>query len=1554
MKKNLLCKKLVFLFAVAVLFALSSVSAFAEVTFEDGKLMGLKASTSYEYTHVTLDDYNTSLEVADLSDNTFTPFTSNANGEYSSAIDAGIICIREKNTTDNTFVWVEGDTQARTTIGRIVDGHLDYKYVDAQHAQKPGTYPNALASYAWANGAWVLSSNNGYWMGKNSEDPTLSNPYLFATPSGDIDTTTITNLRLDPTNETLIQKMKNRVEAVSYKYAYQSHEIIPVNELYSFTFNKGVREGCLNATSPSGEAFQTKVVLYTINETGKVTEHSWLEPTTYFTGNNYNIGRKSNTHTISIASSFPEAVGYVVGIEVYPYAVVPDDVKFSVLTSSAGTNFYMSYSFEYVPDGYTTKYKHYETVIPAQYNGANKAYIEGYGDGSFKPDGNITRAEISAIVTRLISDKTPVGFVSSFEDVVPGSWYYDSVSYLENAGIFDYITDTFSPDEYITRGELAKIIHSFTEVPDKEYANPFGDISEEYIYYNEIISLANAKIINGYEDGSFRPENTITRAEAVTMINRFINLIVKEDTVDEESIITRFSDVSGHWAELNILVASNDNVKTKSHVASNSALKETDDTIYFENSYAKIVLSKNHARILEIINKDSGLDVASTSLAPFFATVTSNSGLIFTPKKAEIVDGRLHIIFGNNVEAYFIIEEHGTFFTVELDCDVPLGMKSLSFGKLSVNCAFSNYDEDSYRLSAVTMDTRVNNGYNPGGLNKTTSGTVSNTLRVDLVGAKLGIAFARFGGLGTGENIGEHRSALQDIAKATDPAKGITSTVGGAYALDTPMLFEDYVITQQVTLETLDDAIETAKKYSIEIFDLHHNTYSTFKQGDFIFYGAVTKEEKAAGITYTDAKTYKERVSDVVHENGLKLALHTYAAGVKGGSALLADPHWQKQFVYNDEVYTLKEELPATTDTTWVRINETTKNLNYPPNSSDGAIPYGTIYTAFFLIDEEIVAITYTSSNFVEEDGFKIWRAQQGTTAAYHAPGAEVKQFLGIHQCFQPIAGSELFWLIADRTAQAYNEADFDMIYLDGQEGFARFCKDSENQYYYYAEFTRRILSQCIKTPTIESSAFNVNMWAAGGRYGAVDLVTRAIKKHKIGHYTDYGKPAVNQYFTGTLGWFGFDTDGSSLYKNTINKTLFRDDLDYMGSVAIGSDLSMVLNGFTPSTFKKDITESKIVENFNYYGVYTRLRKGGYFAPEVKEQIKNGKYEYRLVKKKNGYVFREMKYVDLKVWFDATDKTYNSSTSTNPFEIGETPTIRIEQRYSTLGENAITLLELDETAKVTSKTYTLESRLNLTNNQALKVNVHGNGTAKSAILISLYSTSGGGRADYFIPTNHTGWREFTLMEVENGDYDGYSFSNVSNLWHTWENFGSTISLSGVYKVMISTTGSMEGVMMDDIFACTPADAPAINPSITIGNSTMTFYDTNNADLVIHSGEYIEYYPEIHKAYLNYYEKIYNEDNEWTGNKAHTKEIVLRVTGDTFVVPSGSFTYSYSATPASEAPIRAKVHLGLRGVEIANPASWTPPTIDMGDAPLDVKIKYPFPSPKTSLRGVLYL
>ena len=153
------------------------------------------------------------------------------------------------------------------------------------------------------------------------------------------------------------------------------------------------------------------------------------------------------------------------------------------------------------------------------------AYLLGYEDGTVRPEGSITRAEVSTIFFRLLTDESRDKFWSQtndYTDVPADAWYNNAVSTLSNAGILDgYEDGTFRPDGNITRAEFATITARFLEA-SYDGGNRFPDIDGHWAaeYINE---AANAGIVDGYEDGTFRPQQNITRAEAVTMVNRTVD-----------------------------------------------------------------------------------------------------------------------------------------------------------------------------------------------------------------------------------------------------------------------------------------------------------------------------------------------------------------------------------------------------------------------------------------------------------------------------------------------------------------------------------------------------------------------------------------------------------------------------------------------------------------------------------------------------------------------------------------------------------------------------------------------------------------------------------------------------------------------------------------------------------------------------------------------------------------------------------------------------------------------------------------------------------------------
>lgn len=152
------------------------------------------------------------------------------------------------------------------------------------------------------------------------------------------------------------------------------------------------------------------------------------------------------------------------------------------------------------------------------------AYIVGYGNGEVQPQNSITRAEVAAIFFRLLEDgirSENFTHQNDFSDVAADAWYCSSVSTLSRMGIIaGYPDGTFRPNAPITRAEFAAIATRFDNNGDKTPVN-FTDIIGHWAE-GEITVAANHGWVSGYGDNTFRPQNQITRAETMSLVNRVL------------------------------------------------------------------------------------------------------------------------------------------------------------------------------------------------------------------------------------------------------------------------------------------------------------------------------------------------------------------------------------------------------------------------------------------------------------------------------------------------------------------------------------------------------------------------------------------------------------------------------------------------------------------------------------------------------------------------------------------------------------------------------------------------------------------------------------------------------------------------------------------------------------------------------------------------------------------------------------------------------------------------------------------------------------------------
>ena len=164
--------------------------------------------------------------------------------------------------------------------------------------------------------------------------------------------------------------------------------------------------------------------------------------------------------------------------------------------------------------------------VPTGLNGKDHyAYIIGYGNNDVRPQNNITRAEVATIFFRLLTDETRTANMTksnSYNDVKDGDWFCCAVSTLSKMGIIKgYEDGSFKPNDPISRAEFAAIAARFDPDGDKTPAT-FADVTSHWAK-DEISIAANHGWIKGYEDGSFKPDQKITRAETMTLVNRVLN-----------------------------------------------------------------------------------------------------------------------------------------------------------------------------------------------------------------------------------------------------------------------------------------------------------------------------------------------------------------------------------------------------------------------------------------------------------------------------------------------------------------------------------------------------------------------------------------------------------------------------------------------------------------------------------------------------------------------------------------------------------------------------------------------------------------------------------------------------------------------------------------------------------------------------------------------------------------------------------------------------------------------------------------------------------------------
>ncbi len=1103
--------------------------------------------------------------------------------------------------------------------------------------------------------------------------------------------------------------------------------------------------------------------------------------------------------------------------------------------------------------------------IEPQYNGANNSYILGYEDKTFRPNANMTRAEACTIFARLIlgTNDIPTTYTTRFADVKKTDWFYGAVSFLDETGYFFRLdTDTYKPNEPITRAEFVDLAVATSTLARKYQEHNFKDVPTSHFYYSAIVAAADAGIVNGYEDGTFRPDNTITRGEVVTVINRLLNLSATDRAIEKSLLKNTFKDISNHWAENQVLIASNS--KVISPAASKATLDgvvDTGSTIEIANDLYKLIINKKNGKLVDVITVKENKSIVNNTGNEQFFYLSSSSGSKVVPTDVSLDGNRIKVVFKNGGVAYFLVDVEQDYIIFELDSQTPSGYaESVTFANVATNLSTAGKNApDEYHIGVWAMNINTNtNAYAYYNSNDTWARAYGH-LGDGAMGAKAGLVI---------EKNSNFVEVMKKLSDATDRSVGLASHAGGPYSMEHEGNYGNYVIVRNADPVEIKKICDVAEKYGIDQIDFHQVSGQTFAQGGFEF----------AHTENGTAKEFKNGVGKIMAESGVEAGLHTYAYYISPGSKILADSKWHSQLEYADDVYTLNRD-----------ISKNRKNLPTVEDAStfDNTEAFFVKNTLYVIVDEEIMRVgSGTDQGFIS-----VVRGQCGTTATTHAAGAKIRHLTGYFNMLAPVIGSELFFEIADRTAKAYNEGGFSMIYVDAIDGLSHHCDDS---WYWFNAFVQRVLSQCETDPVIEFSTFPSQSWNVRGRYGAKDTVTRAIQAADDGHVRE-NIANQNLNFTATLGWYDFAPDLNAPLKNTIQKTMFRDDIDNLGYQAVIYNMSMSYNNFDADKILQNPTYSRNVE---YYNFYDTIRRSGYFTKETLQRVidisRSTNRDFKIIEKSAGeYAFLETYYQKNNVGWSAEEDT-RTFEGENPFDT-QKPFIRIESRYSTLGENKTLLVELDseKTIGEQAKSFTVKN-VDMTEKMAIVVSVKGTGKTGDAAMLHLTSASSdgdSGRIDYYIDLSHTGWRDIVLLDADNLEYE-----NIGSKALDYSSTRVVPKYSNVTKIEITTCGTGNKAQLGSIYAAEHIVAPVKNPSLTVGDNTITFNTT------LKGGEYLEYDAGSGKAF------VYHEDQTVTE--------VGSVDGS-LEIPAGKFECTYSGEAETQAPMRAKIVFGFSGIEITN-------------------------------------
>lgn len=718
----------------------------------------------------------------------------------------------------------------------------------------------------------------------------------------------------------------------------------------------------------------------------------------------------------------------------------------------------------------------------------------------------------------------------------------------------------------------------------------------------------------------------------------------------------------------------------------------------------------------------------------YCAYLTDHNKKIHYPVSAEYSDGIMKVRFDNAVCIETEVKLYEKFVTFTLISASSEDFHAVAFVNIEVDMDYSSYSLDTgsggftASLMGLTVSTRM--AEYPG---RNTRLVAEGYPKIGLFSTRKSKYPVKCAVIAMQDS--EMRTAMKSVMEIIPDGELPKSKCGGAYAYDVKDARRTY--TNLLDIRDGENTVRALKAFGITEIGVHQGI--PYRQGDF----AVNEALYPGGV-----EEFKRKIK-FYQDNGIRVNLHTYTFFVDHSSSYLTPvPHKDL-----DHICELKLAKPLGREDTTVYVNtlEGVQPVYGYSVVSSKYIQIGNELLRFGGVDEENCAFTDCE------------RGAQGTAVSAHSVGEDAYQ-LKEYFCFvAPKAGSDLFYEVARRTAEFFNECNFDGFYLDAIDGV--FALEGNDYAWYHAmDFINEMFKYLKRTPVF-GCCYNPQYtasWYVRSRYGALDSACRAHRDYIDAHVGYNDRTADRMYLPPDLGWFDIYSDPKAFQYGWQAKLMSAEDVEYLCSKIVGTDASMCYRRFSVYNHDQIPLLARFSEIVRKYG---RARADGQLTPKLRHKLRQPGAEFSLTEKDGKFSFREAQTKRKKL--EDICGGYNSMIFDNAFD-EQAPMIRIEPLYSAgnYGEDGILLHEFDENSAIPNDvTYELP-RIDSEGKNGIGIWVYGDGSGVS-MRIWIHNRFVGAptkNSEFHVKCDFTGWRYFAFYESQNGDASREDWNRIEMVY----------------------------------------------------------------------------------------------------------------------------------------------------------------------------------------------